>query len=64
MVYRLGQLVQQWLSTSGRSKNLVVVQSMMLDDSQLFFNIHWNFKELGSNASEGMNLLLRASKQA
>jgi hypothetical protein len=37
---------------------------MMLDDSQLFFNIHWNFKELGSNASEGMNLLLRASKQA
>jgi hypothetical protein len=28
--------------------------------SQLVFGIHWNSEEAGSNASEGMDLLMRA----
>lgn len=53
------RLIQQWLPRNGRSKNLVIVQSMRLDVSAGQFSIHMNPKEVGSNASEGVALLAR-----
>jgi hypothetical protein len=42
---------------NGRFKNPGVVQSTRLDISA-GLHIHCNLKELGSNASEGMDLLM------
>lgn len=61
MVYRLVQLVQQWLPCNRRPKNPVVVQSKRLDVSAVY-RICSNPEEVGSNASEGMDLLAGASK--
>lgn len=50
------QLMQQWLSTSRKSKNPVAVQSMRLL-SQLVFSIHQHPKEVGFNANKGMSFM-------
>ena len=50
------QLVQKWLTTNGKSKNLVGVQSTRLGTSS-GLSICQSLQEVGSNASEGMNLL-------
>lgn len=52
------QLFQQWLPINGRSKNRVVFQSMRLDVS-LVFSMSQNPEEVGSIASEGVDLLVR-----
>jgi hypothetical protein len=58
------QLTQQCMSTNGRFKNPVVVQSTRMDVSTVFM-ICQNLKEVGSYASEGMDLLakVRANRQ-
>jgi hypothetical protein len=60
VVYRLVQLVQQWLPYNRRPKNPVVVQSKRLDVSAVY-RICSNPEEVGSNASEGMDLLKKRS---
>jgi len=58
MSYRLWiSLVQQWLSTNRRSKFPVAVQSMRLGVSS---GLEYP-EEVGSNASEGMDLSARAT---
>jgi hypothetical protein len=58
------QSVQQGLSTKGKSKNPVVVQTTRPDVLDVF-NIRWNPKNVSSNHSEGMDLpvRLRANRQ-
>jgi hypothetical protein len=56
------QLLQQWLFTNRRSKNPVAVQSTKLSLSA-GFGTHQNPYEEGCNASEGMELPLKTSRQ-
>ena len=52
------QLVKQWLSSNRKFKNLLLFQSTRLGLA-LVFSIQWNPKGVGSNASEGVDLLAR-----
>jgi hypothetical protein len=58
----MAQLIQQWLSTNGRSKNPGVVQSLSLAVSALVFSIHQNPGEVVSNASGRNTSRVRASR--
>lgn len=49
------QQVQQWLPINRRSKNPLVVQSKRLDVS--VSTVCMSLEDVGSNASEGMDLL-------
>jgi hypothetical protein len=54
------QLIQQWLTVHGMSKNAVVARSTRLAVfSYLLFSVPWNPEEVGSNAREGMDVLAR-----
>lgn len=46
------------MAVNGKSKNLIVAWHMRLGIS-VAFNIYWNLKEVGCNASEGMDLPAR-----
>jgi hypothetical protein len=51
------QLVQQWLSTNGKIKNPVGIQSTRLTvSSGLHYTAQRSPKEVGYNAGEAMNL--------
>lgn len=53
------QLLQQWLHMSGKT-SLVVVQSLEAGYlTQLVFCFCWTPKNVGSNASEGVDVLAR-----
>ena len=54
------QLVQQWLSTNIQFKNPVVVQFMELDVSASVYSGYKLLKEVGFNASEGVDFPVRA----
>lgn len=56
------QLVQKWLTTNGKSKNLVGVQSTRLGTSS-GLSICQSLQEVGSNASEGMDVLARRGQE-
>lgn len=49
------QVVQQRLSTKGKSKNPVVVQSTRMDVSDGFQNM-WNTEKISPNVGEGMGI--------
>lgn len=53
----MAQLVPQWFSTYRRSKSPAIVQSVRLHVSLVFSRL-WNPEEVGSNASEEMNLAI------
>lgn len=53
----MAQLVQQWLSIKGTSKNPVVVSSM-----RLVFSTCQNPKDAGSHANEKMDLTARVRR--